>query len=387
MKIQDRALLVRLCIEGWGTRKKDEDANKAVSDAKNSQEDATTVSKLLIPKDALKEVKAKAELARKHVRSVSQAWSDDGARMLDAAQLIPLQDRLRRDFRPAWWDEVQKVVGQLNYYRNEWGPAHLGDLYSADAYPSREEMEEKFKWGLDVLPLNPDAKELRSILGSEFVDEIQRNAETRMIEQLYLRIAEPIRNMVKRLMDPESTFKDSLVTNVEDIAALIPALNLTGDPRLAALQQQINDDLVQYTGKNLRLNPTARQVTATKAQAILDKLKDYLPQAAESQSRVPVPEVEVESDAFAAMWDGIEKSHPTGVYTADAEIAAENAAEAEVAMIEGEGYGGLPLLADVLAQYAKAHPIEEMVEVEVPVAVEPLSWRDRIRARTLAKAA
>lgn len=287
MKLQNRALLIRLGIESWGTTRQDKEANQAVADAKNSKTAATRVTKRLAPDDALKAVKSKAEEARKYVRSVTQPWSDDGARLLDAAQLFNLQDELRRNYHPAWWAEVQKVVAKLDYYRDQWGPANLGDLYDPSLYPTRAKMEAEFKWDLDVLPLNPDSKEVRMILGNEYVEQMQQQAEQRLVAQLAERIAEPISNMVRRLSDPEGAFKDTLVSNVEDIAKLIPALNLTGDPRLDALQKQIEADLVKHDADVLRRNSHVRTATAQKAQAILDRMNDFLPVADQVASVSP----------------------------------------------------------------------------------------------------
>jgi hypothetical protein len=287
MRIQDRAVMVRLSIESWGTGRQDEEANKAVSEAKQSAASATTVSKKLAPKDTLKGVKAKAEEARTHVRTVAQPWADDGGRMLDAAQLFPLQDELRKKFKPAWQKEVDKVLAQLDYLRDVWGPANLGELYDEELYPSPEKMAKAFKWELEVLPLNPNSKELRAILGAEYVDEIQANLERAMNEQLVARIVAPIQNMVRRLTDADGTFKDSLVENVRDIARLIPVLNLTNDARLSVLENQITDELTRHSADTLRKSNSARRDTAAKAQDILDKMADYLGDTAPATPTVP----------------------------------------------------------------------------------------------------
>ncbi len=276
MNLQDRALLVSLCIESWGTTRQDKDANRAVAEAKNSKESATRVSKRLAPEDALKLVKSKAEEARKHVRSVTQPWNDEGARLLDAAALLPLQAELRRTYQPAWQAEVDKVIARLDYFRDTWGPLNLGDLYDVRLYPTPAKMKKEFRWKLDVLAMNPDSKDVRMILGNEFVDQIQREAEARCNAQLAERIAAPLENMVRRLTDPEGKFMDTLVTNVADIATLIPALNLTGDARFVALQRQI-EELTRHNAQTLRRSTSARNDTAKKAQAILDRMADFLP--------------------------------------------------------------------------------------------------------------
>lgn len=277
MKIQDRALLVKLGIESWGTTRQDEEANAAVAEAKNSNTRATRVSKRLAPDDTLKAVKSKSEEARKYLRSITQPWSDDGARLLDATLLFSVSDELRRKYRPAWQTEVDKVIAKLAYFRDTWGPANLGDLYDRALYPTPEKMARQFTWTLDILPMNPNSRDLRTILGSDYVDELQQKAEATMTQQLVARITAPLQNMVRRLTEPDGTFKDSLVENVKDIARLIPALNLAGDATLTALQKQIEVELTKYSADTLRRSRSARTETADKAKAILANLSDFMP--------------------------------------------------------------------------------------------------------------
>jgi prophage DNA circulation protein len=298
MKIQDRAVLVRLSIESWGTTRQDEDANDAVAEAKKSNTKATRVSKRLAPEDTLKAVKSKSEDARKYLRTMTQPWTDDGARLLDATFLMTLSAELRRKYRPAWQVEVDKVIAKLPYFRDTWGPANLGDLYDRALYPTPERMAREFSWTLDILPMNPNSRELRTILGSDYVDELQQKAEAAMTQNLVARITAPIENMVRRLTEPDGTFKDSLVENVQDIAKLIPALNLAGDPTLAALQQRIEADLTAYSAPTLRKSSKARNETAQKAQAILDKMASFMPGLNVPSAPVELPPVEVAPPPF-----------------------------------------------------------------------------------------
>lgn len=277
MQLQDRALLIKLRIESWGTTKKDRRANRVVSEAMKSADSATQVSKRLCPEGALKAVKAKADEAREYVRTVTSPWTDDGARLIQAEDLLTLQAELRRKYRPAWEQEVAAVVQRLAEFRDQWGPANLGDMYDKSLYPDAAGMYAEFAWNVDILPLNPNSRELRVVLGNEYVDQIQKEAEARILQTLYSRIAAPIENMVARLQPTGGSFKDTLVSNVKDIAALIPALNVTGDPNLDALRQRIENELTHFGPETLRHSHRARRETAAKAKAILDNLSAFMP--------------------------------------------------------------------------------------------------------------
>ena len=212
-------------------------------------------------------------------------------------------------------------------------------------------MQQEFKWHLDVLPMNPDSRDVRMILGNDYVDEIQRAAEARCRAQLAERIAAPLQNMVRRLSEPEGKFMDTLVTNVADIAALIPALNLTGDPRFDALQQQL-ETLTRHNAPTLRKSSSARNDTARQAQAILDQMSDFL----EPSGGVSVGGANVGGASVPA-------SRPDD--TLDLMVIAD-----------------LPLLAPVPSVGGASVPASRLVNVggaSVPASLPLPAWRQRVR--------
>jgi hypothetical protein len=71
-------------------------------------------------------------------------------------------------------------------------------------------------------------------------------------------------------------FQDSTVYNIKELADILPALNLTGDPRLVELQVQLEDELVAYSPEILKSDAKARSDTARKAEKIYAKVKGFL---------------------------------------------------------------------------------------------------------------
>ena len=64
-------------------------------------------------------------------------------------------------------------------------------------------------------------------------------------------------------------FRDSLVTNVIEIAERLPNLNLCQDPRLAEIAAAMGDKLTYYSAEELRNDDNAREATKKAAEAIL----------------------------------------------------------------------------------------------------------------------
>ena len=85
--------------------------------------------------------------------------------------------------------------------------------------------------------------------------------------------------MVERLSQPDAIFRDTMVGNLREIVALIPALNLTGDSQLEAVRQRVVDELAHYTPEQLRENKDDRKIAAAKAQAILEQMNGFMSEA------------------------------------------------------------------------------------------------------------
>ena len=72
------------------------------------------------------------------------------------------------------------------------------------------------------------------------------------------------------------TFHDTLVSNVTELADILPGLNLAQDPALDAMARRLREDLASVDADTLRADPIVRADTAAAADAILRHVSDYL---------------------------------------------------------------------------------------------------------------
>ena len=86
-------------------------------------------------------------------------------------------------------------------------------------------------------------------------------------EELRDRLSDAIRKVAVKLRDPKAIFRDTLVSNLTEILALVPDLNLADDPQIADLARQAGD-LVEHDAATLRDDPIARANTASRADEI-----------------------------------------------------------------------------------------------------------------------
>jgi hypothetical protein len=161
----------------------------------------------------------------------------------------------------------------------------LNGLFNEADYPSAETIREKFKLELQVLPF-PDADDFRSDLDEDTVAEIKaqlQNTTATVIDTAMKSVVDQIIDAVGKMATKlaefkpsggkgdkaEGVFRDSLVENVRDLAELLPAFNLTNDPRLDAIAARIKNELCVEDAKDLREHDEARAAVAKSADEIV----------------------------------------------------------------------------------------------------------------------
>jgi len=82
--------------------------------------------------------------------------------------------------------------------------------------------------------------------------------------------------MHERLADEDNTFHDTLVENLREQAILLPKFNVSGDPKLDKLLQEINMKLCINDADVLRHDFDIREDVAKDAKEILDKMSGYM---------------------------------------------------------------------------------------------------------------
>ena len=262
--IASSAVLIDLSISCWTGRKLDKRASNDVTAQNNAAKGVANVHKKLLGDCAeLDAVQKFAANARNAHYAMTMPWSDLGMRLCPTTKYIDTNGyertmtglqteffRLTEAFLSAYDWEIQNA--QLK----------LGSLFNAEEYPARGELASKFKFRFVAIPL-PDAGDWRLDIGNEAADSMREQYEKFYGEQLnkamadvWERAHDALSKMSERLdyasAETKKVFRDSLVTNVQDIVDLLGTMNVTGDPamteahkRLAAAMQGITPDALR----------------------------------------------------------------------------------------------------------------------------------------------
>ena len=283
--ISSAAMLVELSIGTWTGRKLDKKASQAVTTTNNADKGVANVSKKLLGDCAeLDAVQKFVANARNVHYAMTMPWSDTGLRLLPTTQyfkytqeMTGLQaeyQRLVQNFLDAYSWEIQNA--QLK----------LGDLFNSDEYPTADSLIDKFRFKMNYMPL-PDAGDWRVSIGNETEQALRSQYEGFYATQLqsamgdvWKRAHKVLTNMSEKLdyadANTKKVFRDSLVTNVQDMIELLGACNVTGDVTMARAQRDLDEAMRGITPDALREDAYLRAETKRQVDAVR-KTIDNLP--------------------------------------------------------------------------------------------------------------
>ena len=203
---------------------------------------------------------------------------------LKGLRLVPLTNynEVRKGldkFSDEWNDSVAALLSQYDELRRDY-LRRVNDLADEVEFPSRQKLEMGFRFGWTEMPLaNPDDIRLKHI-SAKAVAEIKANISEQMETKLRSaqveivdRLKELILNLKEKTEDTDRRMFQSLIKNIEDAVDVLPSLNITNDPEINRL---INDVKSKFTGidvDDLKKDEKARAVVAKQASTVLDDIK------------------------------------------------------------------------------------------------------------------
>lgn len=275
--LSSRAMLTSLTIRAWGGSKLDRSETARVADQNHAARDAVRVTKDLVG-NKLNEVRSSERQIRETHRKYTLPWADDATRLLPTKV----------------WEEYNPLIVALITHHTETVIPAFAKRYHTEVIPSARErlqglfnpadfpddIESRFGVTLRYLPV-PVSSDVRVQLSKEEVASLQQEVETatrdayRLAnEEILDRASKPMLRLAEALTDykPGKRLSDALLANVAEIAALIPALNISGSPVVDDLAQQIGDLVADLDTESLSASRRARSRVAGKVVDLNAKL-------------------------------------------------------------------------------------------------------------------
>lgn len=289
MALHERALLMHLKVSEWSARKYDDNATREVEN-NHGVVNVGRFNKILIPREKLTKIGSAVTALREFHLKNTLPWKDNGERLLPAVHYTDYMaevTKLTGDFQSA----VDEFVKNYPAYKEE-ARRNLGDLFNEWDYPSEAEVARKFS--VSTHPEKVADTDFRVALGDEDLARIKTAAELdvqRRLEEAqrdsWKRVREQLELMRDRLTgtrevkkaDGTTEVKDakiynSLFENMEELVTILPKLNITDDPHLSAVCEQMKELVVNPD--DIRKDKGLKEEKARKIEGIMDQFKDFL---------------------------------------------------------------------------------------------------------------
>lgn len=213
-------------------------------------------------------------------------WSQDGARILPSAVFENYSQHIRK-LRLAFDMAVHSFVADYPLLKLA-AKRELNGMYNEADYPTN--IAAKFGVEITFMPL-PDAEDFRASLSDSAVTEIKQGIEAELQRTTQIAMREPyerlythISRMVERLSDKKAVFRDTLVTGLADLCAILPGLNLLRDPKLDELRKRAEELIANVDPQDLREVPAIRREVARKAAEIQSLMAPIMGGATSSEA-------------------------------------------------------------------------------------------------------
>lgn len=275
MSLQDRAMIVTLTCSQFGLTKKDKTASRKTAELFSADEKRVSFSKKLITDEGVvKDIRNLIVEVYSYHNSTTLPWMDNGGRILPSDLYFDYTEKIRhfKEQLETKVDELCSIWSDVKYTAQR----ELGDLYNEQEFPSTWDLRNKYGIRINIAPF-PDVKDFRVNLGQVEIDRLKRQYAESVDVSIQTELWGRFRKLVehyKERMSSEGKLYASVLDHLRDFVQLLPKLNITNDPAIEALAQQVQEELLRYPADIIRDNPYLKEDMAEGADKILDQMQD-----------------------------------------------------------------------------------------------------------------
>ena len=278
------SMLVEFNASVWTARKLDKKTTDEVVTSKNAAaKDAARVNKhLLAGRNELDVINTYVGSVRTYVYENTMPWSDSGIRLLPTASFLTFSQRMANS-EQTFFSYVEDFIRVYPSLITAQAMA-LGDMFKRDDYPDVSEIERKFAFRLNFMPV-PRAGDFRVDVGNDAQKELQEKlaklADER-VETAMADVRERLKTHLMRMQDRlgydnvdgdrrTRKFHDSLVTGALELCDMVKHLNIINDHTLEQARVGLVQTLQGVDAKELRTNEAVRDDVRKNVDALLNK--------------------------------------------------------------------------------------------------------------------
>lgn len=288
--LKHKALTVRLFRKKPSRNKLDKQLSEELSKSKGVTDDAS----LRVNKSIFSKVKTDPYMkilseAGKYFYRTTTPWDDKGFRLLSSEIYKDFTKQFKthtRNFRGAAETFIDGIEADIELMKETLGEAFdrndYNSLFLSNGQLDREAILDGFTLELEFGTV-ADGSDIRASLTQDDRDIIaahitQKNEAKFAASQKHIitMLHEHIMAIHNRLCKEENIFRDTLISNLDDLCDLIPKMNIAGDPDLNRLAEEAKRKLCHWEPSEIREDTTIRSDVAADAEKILNNMQGLI---------------------------------------------------------------------------------------------------------------
>lgn len=274
MSIQNNCMTIDVTVGMWLGYKLDKGKTREITSDAGAHDDAARVNKHLMSKEYLAPVVSKGSAVRNHLYQRTLPWKDSGTRLITRKLFTKFMEE-HSALREAFYSEVNTLLDVKYLTARDQAQFRMGTMFDPDDYPSIDVLRRKFYISLDIDGITT-AYNATDDFRLEASEDVTQSRVTKAMAGLYEKLSKPLARFAETMSEEDKIFRDTTVSNLRDIAEVLPMLNFTDDPNLAALSERISKSLTRYEAKDLRDNKATRAAAGEEAQDILGSMQGFM---------------------------------------------------------------------------------------------------------------
>ncbi len=267
INLSREAVLVKATFHSWtGDKRVDDKTALTFNEAVDTQKAALRHTKKLLSKsEYAANCRTIISTARKYHRDNTVPWTYDGWGLLPKGNFEKYQEQMREFADNALYGAASLLFENFSQ-EIEKDREILGQLFDYEAYIMPHQVFERFHIELQYEPIvDLNAPQFDAM--STSVDRIMEQARTRHDEaienatrNLRSRIETILADTINRLenIDDKSRKPSALLRSIEELADVLPRLNISGDADISQAAQQMKDRILFFSAQELKDNEAAR---------------------------------------------------------------------------------------------------------------------------------
>ena len=238
--------------------------------------------------DKLKEWNLRCGRLKAYVDRIAAPWGRDGRRFLANGLVNEFEKELAVHMHGIEESE-RAFLAEVPHLKNRFND-EVGDLATDIQFPSVEELRDKFSVEIDYGEC-ADVSDVRlgglsSSQRERYAKQVQESEQkkvrgvvrhvTGMVEKHLTRVVTAMSDYkVDENGKKEGVFRDSMISNVRDIAGLLEHWNITGDPEVDAVRRKLLREICPLDPSSLRDSAELRSRVKKDAEDILSRVGQF----------------------------------------------------------------------------------------------------------------